>query len=60
MGEKKISTKQKNTLNNGIIYLKGGDLTDELKGIKNVDIYEISEVFKEDFFKTKKIVYISY
>ena len=55
-----ISTKQKNILLNGIIYLKGGDLTDELQGIKNVDIYDISDFFEEDFFKTKKIVYISY
>ena len=55
-----ISTKQKNNLLNGIIYLKGGDLTDELQGIKNVDIYDIPEFFEEDFFKTKKIVYISY
>lgn len=57
---KMISTKQKNILFNGIIYLKGGDLTDELQGIKNVDIYDIPEFFEEDFFKTKKIVYISY
>ena len=57
---KMISTKQKNILLNGIIYLKGGDLTNELQGIKNVNIYDISEFFEEDFFKTKKIVYISY
>lgn len=57
---KKISTKQKNTLYNGILYLKGGNLTEELKGIKNVDIYDIPKYFEEDFFETKKIVYISY
>ena len=57
---KKISTKQKNTLYNGMLYLKGGDLTEELKGIKNVDIYDIPKYFEEDFFETKKIVYISY
>ena len=57
---KMISTKQKNSLFNGIIYLKGGDLNEELHGIKNVDIYDISDFFEEDFFKTKKIVYISY
>ena len=57
---KMISTKQKNTLLNGIIYLKGGDLTEELRGIKNVDIYDISDFFEEDFFKSKKIVCISY
>ena len=57
---KKISTKQKNTLYNGILYLKGGNLTEELKGIKNVDIYDIPKYFEEDFFETKKVVYISY
>ena len=56
----KISSKRKNILNNGILYLKGGDLTDELKGIKNANIYEITKYFEEDFFETKKIVYISY
>jgi len=57
---KRISTKQKNTLFNGILYLKGGDLTEELEGIKNVDVYDISNFFEEDFFETKKIVYIGY
>ncbi|MEJ6748447.1 MAG: 16S rRNA (guanine(527)-N(7))-methyltransferase RsmG, partial [Flavobacteriales bacterium] len=37
---KRISVKQNNTLFNGILYLKGGDLTEELKGIKNVDLYD--------------------
>ena len=57
---KKISTKQKNTLYNGILYLKGGDLTEELKDIKNVDIYNVSQYFEENFFETKKVVHISY
>ena len=47
-----------NSLNNGIIYLKGGDLSEELKDIKN-QIYNISDYFEEDFFETKKIVYVS-
>ena len=46
-----------NSLNNGIIYLKGGDLSEELKDIKN-QIYNISDYFEEDFFETKKIVYV--
>ena len=57
---KRISTQQKNTLFNGILYLKGGDLTEELQGIKNVDIYNIPIFFEEEFFKTKKVVYIGY
>ena len=47
-----------NSLNNGIIYLKGGDLSEELKDIKN-QIYNISDYFEEDFFETKKIVYVA-
>jgi len=57
---KRISTKQNNTLFNGILYLKGGDLTEELQGIKNVDIYDIPDFFEEEFFETKKVVYIGY
>ena len=57
---KRISTQQKNTLFNGILYLKGGDLTEELQGVKNVDLYDISDFFEEVFFETKKVVYIGY
>jgi 16S rRNA (guanine527-N7)-methyltransferase len=46
-----------NSLSNGIVYLKGGDLSEELKDIKN-QIYNISDYFEEDFFETKKIVYV--
>ena len=48
----KISFKE-----NGLLYLKGGDLTEEMKGIKH-DEYSISSFFKEDYFETKKIIYI--
>lgn len=47
-----------NSLSNGIVYLKGGDLSEELKDIKN-QIYSISDYFEEDFFETKKIVYVA-
>jgi len=57
---KRISTQQKNTLFNGILYLKGGDLTEELQGIINVDLYDIPDFFEEVFFETKKVVYIGY
>ena len=46
-----------NSLSNGIIYLKGGNLSVELKNIKN-QMYNISDYFEEDFFETKKIVYV--
>ena len=53
----KFRKTHKNTLKNGILYLKGGDLSQELKGIINTQ-YEISHFFEENFFQTKKIVYI--
>ncbi len=55
----KISTKQKNELKNGILYLKGGDLTEEMKGIKKeIKYYELKNMFNEEFFDTKKVVYL--
>jgi 16S rRNA (guanine527-N7)-methyltransferase len=48
-----------NTLANGILYLKGGDLTDELSGFgSKVRIWNIRDFFSEPFFETKKIVYL--
>jgi len=53
----KFQQKSINELKNGIIYLKGGDLADEMKGIIH-DEYSISNFFNEDYFETKKIIYI--
>lgn len=54
----KVDSKSSNSLQNGIIYLKGGDLNEELRKFKNkVVLYPISNYFKEDFFETKFIVY---
>ena len=55
----KFNKKHNHTLNNGILYLKGGDLFEELKGISHTK-YEISDYFSEEFFETKKVVYIGY
>ena len=56
---KNISPKHKNALSNGLICLKGGDLTDELKPFKNkVEQFPLTHYFKEDFFETKKLVYL--
>jgi len=55
----KFNKSHNNTVNNGILYLKGGDLSEELKGISHQQ-YNIAVFFKEDFFETKKVVYISY
>ncbi len=54
----KIERGKKGSLHNGILYLKGGDLAEELAlTAKRWDIYEISEFFDEEFFETKKVVY---
>lgn len=47
-----------NDLDNGLLYLKGGDLTEELKNIKSFQISDISKFFEEEFFETKKVVYV--
>ncbi|UII80625.1 16S rRNA (guanine(527)-N(7))-methyltransferase RsmG [Flagellimonas sp. CMM7] len=52
---KKDSTHERK---NGIFYLKGGDLTEELKDYKTVETFDLKEYFKEDFFETKKVVYL--
>ena len=54
--EKQIKKESKSTLKNGIIALKGGDLREELKGLKTSQ-KPLSEYFTEDFFETKKLVY---
>ncbi|MFR9523832.1 MAG: 16S rRNA (guanine(527)-N(7))-methyltransferase RsmG [Rikenellaceae bacterium] len=54
----KIERGKRGTLHNGILYLKGGDLAEELALTgKRWDIYEISDLFDEEFFLTKKVVY---
>ena len=55
----KFNNTHNNTLNNGILYLKGGDLSKELKGITHTKT-EIADIFEEEFFKTKKVIYIGY
>ena len=54
----KVSKQQNNALKNGILYLKGGDLTEELKDYKTATIYNISDFYSEDFYETKKIVHL--
>lgn len=54
----KIERGQKGSLPNGILYLKGGDLTDELSATKmKWTEYQIADFFEEEFFETKKVVY---
>lgn len=54
----KIAKQQKHNLKNGILYLKGGNLTEELKDYKTTTIYNLSNYFSEDFFETKKVVHL--
>lgn len=54
----KFEKEQMNAKHNGVLYLKGGDLAEELAGIK-CEIFELKKVFDEPFFETKKVVYLS-
>ena len=55
----KIARNNFNSLKNGILYLKGGDFEKELEGFqKKIIVYNISDLFEEDFFQTKKIIYV--
>ena len=53
-----VNKKSFNDLKNGVLYLKGGDLKEELISFKNVKTYELSDFFNEDFFNEKKVVYL--
>ncbi len=55
----KTKAESKNSLDNGILYLKGGDLDEEMNELKHpYSIYNLSDYFKEDFFETKRVVYV--
>ena len=54
----KIAKKQNNEFKNGILYLKGGDLTEELQSYRTVSIYNLSDFYSEEFFETKKVVHL--
>jgi 16S rRNA (guanine527-N7)-methyltransferase len=54
----KISKHSSHSIKNGILYLKGGDLTEELKLYRNAEVFDLSNYFAEDFFETKKLVYL--
>lgn len=54
----KIAKKQQHELKNGILYLKGGDLTEELANFPKAIQYNLTAYFEEDFFETKKVVHI--
>ncbi|MBE9575341.1 16S rRNA (guanine(527)-N(7))-methyltransferase RsmG [Flavobacterium proteolyticum] len=54
----KVAKKQNHELANGILYLKGGDLTEELKDFPKATQYNLSDFFTDEFFETKKMVHL--
>ncbi len=54
----KTVKKNKHHLANGILYLKGGDLTEELKDFPKATLYNLSDYFDDAFFETKKVVHL--
>ena len=56
--KKNIAKKSKHNFPNGILYLKGGDLKEELQGFPKAKTFPLSDFFEEEFFETKKIVYV--
>lgn len=54
----KVKKTSNNELKNGILYLKGGDLTEELKDFPKAKQHNLSDYFSDEFFETKKVVYL--
>ncbi len=54
----KIAKTSSHELKNGILYLKGGDLIEELQDYSSAKIYNLSEYFSEEFYQTKKLVHL--
>lgn len=54
----KVKKQSVHELENGILYLKGGDLTEELKDFPKATLYSLSDYFADEFFETKKVVHL--
>ena len=55
----KFLKENKNDFKNGIFYLKGGDLKEEMASVKKaIQYFDLNKMFKEEFFETKKVVYL--
>jgi len=54
----RVAKKSVHELKNGILYLKGGDLREELSKFPNATVYPLANYFEEDFFETKSVVYL--
>jgi 16S rRNA (guanine527-N7)-methyltransferase len=59
--DKKFKKENINELRNGILYLKGGDLMEEMSTVKkHYRFHDLNKIFDEEFFATKKVVYVKY
>ncbi|MBK9509271.1 MAG: 16S rRNA (guanine(527)-N(7))-methyltransferase RsmG [Cytophagaceae bacterium] len=59
--QNKINRNHYNPLDNGVLYLKGGDLEEELSEIKRkYKLYNLPDFYEEEFFDTKKVVYVPF
>jgi 16S rRNA (guanine527-N7)-methyltransferase len=56
--QNKVRKDSYHEIENGILYLKGGNLQEELKPFKYAQVYELDEVFEDPFFETKKVVHL--
>lgn len=57
--QKNVSNKQRNAVPNGLVVLKGGDLKDELRPFqKRAEVTEISTLFQDEWFQTKRVIYL--
>lgn len=56
--KEKVKNKSNHDLANGILYLKGGDLTEELASFPKAVQFSLADFFTEDFFETKKVVHL--
>ena len=55
----KVKKKSEHKLVNGILYLKGGDLSEEMKPVKHLNReFLLSNIYEEPFFETKKVIYV--
>ena len=54
----KIKKESVHEIKNGILYLKGGDLSEELKDYRTAQVFNLSDYFDDEFYETKKVVYL--
>jgi 16S rRNA (guanine527-N7)-methyltransferase len=54
----RIAKENKHEIKNGILYLKGGDLKDELSGYKRATLFPLNDFFEEAYYDTKCVVHL--